>query len=603
VNIALDNAHGEESKSAFYRKCPRLNLFHYQCSKSSTSTEIASVFDRAIQRQTTDQGSKHLSLVFMDEAGLPEEGRESLKVIHYYLEGHMSSKCPVAFVAITNHVLDAAKSNRCVCLLRPEPGIDELETIASGVLFENGASSSLIRSKQLAVAEKRMTAEEFVSRLCETYARLIRNDQKFHWFESFFGLRDFIYFLRAVRSRLDQLGPATFQVSAEDFFMALAHNFNGCSQAQFRDIVLAFVAVVLREDHEAASGLVSSHIPQTFDLVSDALSGPSEVTSVQSQGRYKLIIDETDDDSIMRLLSFSTMLDVSQDSLFKLSGMSEDSEIEKLALISGVKFAALRGKVAVLSQTESINESFYDLFNQNFRRLEKDGKVSHFANIAAGGISRPCLVHKDFRCFVHIRSSQLSQVPAPFLNRFEKFRLSVAEVLVARLGGCSNLLRIIKLSIEQAGQALAPCGIYGSVKGQTIESIVLDVSADYQTLMNVGIQEQLEDRDQMDLAGILLVFLNGCFPGAFTAEDVTIVMDTAYKFLPVQDANILTQFVSKGAFMAINAVASHFENILSYGPDSSLQRMLNVVFEMTLTRFVVFKCLPLATPEAMFAHR
>ena len=48
----------------------------------------------------------------MDEADLPEEEKESLKVLHYYLEGHMSIKAKVGFVAITNHVLDAAKSNR-----------------------------------------------------------------------------------------------------------------------------------------------------------------------------------------------------------------------------------------------------------------------------------------------------------------------------------------------------------------------------------------------------------------------------------------------------------------------------------------------------------
>jgi len=54
---------------------------------------------------------EHKCLVVMDEAGLPEESKESLKVLHYYLERHMSIKAKVAFVAITNHALDAAKSN------------------------------------------------------------------------------------------------------------------------------------------------------------------------------------------------------------------------------------------------------------------------------------------------------------------------------------------------------------------------------------------------------------------------------------------------------------------------------------------------------------
>ena len=52
----------------------------------------------------------------MDEAGLPEDSHESLKALHYFLD---SPK--VAFVAITNRVLDAAKTNRAISLFRPDP--------------------------------------------------------------------------------------------------------------------------------------------------------------------------------------------------------------------------------------------------------------------------------------------------------------------------------------------------------------------------------------------------------------------------------------------------------------------------------------------------
>ena len=65
----------------------------------------------------------------MDEAGLPEESHESLKVIYknipwvkdYFtkvLHYHLDQQ-EVAFVGITNHVLDAAKTNRAVSLFRP----------------------------------------------------------------------------------------------------------------------------------------------------------------------------------------------------------------------------------------------------------------------------------------------------------------------------------------------------------------------------------------------------------------------------------------------------------------------------------------------------
>ena len=135
MNAIADNANGSDSTTKFYRKIPRLSLFHYQCSRQSTSKEIAAVFEQAAQRQERVDIEKHRCVVFMDEAGLPEEERESLKVLHYLLEDHMSAKPKVGFVAISNHILDAAKSNRCITLLRQEPDVDEMTVIAMGVLF------------------------------------------------------------------------------------------------------------------------------------------------------------------------------------------------------------------------------------------------------------------------------------------------------------------------------------------------------------------------------------------------------------------------------------------------------------------------------------
>lgn len=56
------------------------------------------------------------AVVFMDEAGLPEDSHESLKALHYFLDHPQ-----VSFVAITNRILDAAKTNRAISLFRPDP--------------------------------------------------------------------------------------------------------------------------------------------------------------------------------------------------------------------------------------------------------------------------------------------------------------------------------------------------------------------------------------------------------------------------------------------------------------------------------------------------
>ena len=121
-NQTIANLKGQESKKSLFRTTKifhSLDPHYYQCSRRTTSNEIQTVFSRAIKRQRSHQ-SFNLPIycvVFMDEAGLPEESHESLKVLHYHLD-----KQEVSFVAITNHVLDAAKTNRpSPCSARRRP--------------------------------------------------------------------------------------------------------------------------------------------------------------------------------------------------------------------------------------------------------------------------------------------------------------------------------------------------------------------------------------------------------------------------------------------------------------------------------------------------
>ena len=236
VNTVSDNAKGEDSCSKFFRQLLRISVFHYQCSKGSTSTEIASIFEKATRRQ---EKVKHQCVVLMDEAGLPPEDREPLKVLHYLLEGHMSMKAKVGFVAITNHVLDAAKSNRCVMLLRQEPDMDEMCTIVDGVLFDHKRASSNF-SREVVVDGRANDALAFAKKLAESYANLIHGRSGLPCFESFFGLRDFIYFLKAlrVRSRFDGI---RMSLTTLDFLEAVERNFNGIRPTELRQIAFCFI--------------------------------------------------------------------------------------------------------------------------------------------------------------------------------------------------------------------------------------------------------------------------------------------------------------------------------------------------------------------------
>ena len=208
-HITIANLKGKESKVQLFREVryPSLYPDYYQCSRRTTSNEIEIVFSRAINRQRSLQNTN--CVVFMDEAGLPEESHESLKVLHYYLDNS-----EVSFVAITNHVLDAAKSNRAISLFRPENPDDDLETLAKGCLCsDQGTPPGPELKKKL----------DTVTRLTQPYLNLMKNPD----IKKFFGLRDFIHFINYLRRR-----PHDNCIDAQAVIEALERNFNGSPESE-----------------------------------------------------------------------------------------------------------------------------------------------------------------------------------------------------------------------------------------------------------------------------------------------------------------------------------------------------------------------------------
>ena len=117
----------------------------------------------------------------------------------------------------------------------------------------------------------------------------------------------------------------------------------------------------------------------------------------------------------------------------------------QISTIAAIRHAAVEGQTVLMSQTDDIHESFYDLFNQHFRRIDDPDPSKEprfYANIAIGSHHKPCRVHKDFQCVVIVRKSELPNTPAPFLNRFEKYCISHKDFLDARLRSLQPCLRV-----------------------------------------------------------------------------------------------------------------------------------------------------------------
>ena len=217
-NVAVANLKGKGSRKAIFQNhfiYPALEPQFYQCSKQTNSEEIKVVFKRAIQAQMnrTDKMTS-LSVVFMDEAGLPEREHEPLKILHYYLE-HPE----VSFVAITNHPLDAAKTNRAISVYRPEASssMDELRVLAKDCLGINPVNQK-------------------IEQLCRMYKAVMEHTS----LSQFYGLRDFIYFLIHLCGKIDGSCEDLSGEEKKHVLCSIERNFGGSPPAYFGQICKFF---------------------------------------------------------------------------------------------------------------------------------------------------------------------------------------------------------------------------------------------------------------------------------------------------------------------------------------------------------------------------
>ena len=403
-NQAISNLRGQESKKDLFRDTEMfhsLDPHYYQCSRRTTSREIETVFSRAINRQRSHTRFKLPinCVVFMDEAGLPEESHESLKVLHYHLDNP-----EVSFVAITNHILDAAKTNRAISLFRPEASKDDLETLAKECLGSDPEYPPWEEDLDMVV------------KFCTPYSEYMKQPE----FSHFFGLRDFIHFVNYLRRKRDKNNPLSLKVVVE----AVERNFNGFDAS---DHFSKFFEVL--EPHQTVD---QRHI---LEVMQDSMKDcPQDLA--ENEVRYKMLIDPSEDDSLVRLLFSFGVLERENTRIFMCSTFPEDGEVQNVNTIAAIRHSAFKGHTVVMSQTDDIHESFYDLFNQRFRRindLELKQGARYYTNIAIGSHTKPCRVDPNFQCVVVMKKSEVMMTPAPFLNRFEKYLISHKSLLESML--------------------------------------------------------------------------------------------------------------------------------------------------------------------------
>ena len=434
-NLTVANFKGQKSNKLLFRDAKlfcSLDPHYYQCSRRTTSNEIKTVFAHAIYRQNSHKQFNILSVVFMDEAGLPEESHESLKVLHPYLD-----KQEVSFVAITNHILDAAKTNRAVSLYRPEASNEDLEALVKAYLSHEPAIFAEVDVQT-------------VIKMCQPYSDYMKSPD----FSSFFGLRDFMQFVSYIQRSCDE----NEAISPQLVLQALERNFNGTDE--FDDICEKFFKAI-----GASFTSIQQHRRQTIDILLESLKekplAKKENKYTENEVRYKLVIDPSEDVSLIRAMFSVHAMDRRNTHLFVCSDFPEDSEVQKINTIAAIRHSATKGHTIVLTQADDILESFYDLFNHRFLRIDDPQTGPRFyANIAIGAHHQPSIVDPNFQCVVVIKKSEIKFTPAPFLNRFEKYVISYHSLLNSVLHKLPPRIRSVIYAAQEKVSFVSFCTLY-----------------------------------------------------------------------------------------------------------------------------------------------
>ena len=344
----------------------------------------------------------------MDEASLPDENKMVLKVLHPYLDDGK-----VAFVAIANKAFDAANANRMLCIYRSLPSESDQKILAYGCLGLDRNHNQL---------------DHIIHGLCQGYRRIRRS----HDIPRIFHDRDFIYMLRELRFELsnnrDNEGLSIAEITPLSLLRALEDNFNGIKQRELQTLVDIFFQSVEEKCPNFSRGM-NYHYRDIPTIFRQSMTLDSKRRKLY--GRYKLVIDESEDESAVHLLFQSGILDPdpNRTTIFRMSDFPDDigDELRNVEILSRIKLCMETGKTILMVNTGRIHGSLYDVFNQDFSIMATDDTRKIFSKVAIGPKTVDVAIHENFQCIVHIKRSEFKDIPAPFLSRFQKYVLGVTD--------------------------------------------------------------------------------------------------------------------------------------------------------------------------------
>ncbi|POG65439.1 hypothetical protein GLOIN_2v424565 [Rhizophagus irregularis DAOM 181602=DAOM 197198] len=390
VRLISSNLRGPDSSDRYFRKLAQVYLIPHQGSSSSTSEGIIKVFEKANKfQETTSKQFPVASVVLLDEVGLAETSPfNPLKVLHSLLEpSYPDTEPTVSVIGISNWRLDNSKSSRALLVQRPQFNLNDLVDTAERLLNER------------AIASGQRGALRPLAKAYSNFEKHGQSSSNFH------GLRD--YYALVKRLSLNEMTPENIQ-------MALARNFGGtdnhvklCDQ-YFGNVLKMF----------------NNHKPWTYKQV--PVEQLIDTNLKDSDARHLMVIGKSD--SIVNLLTYQLR---SKDPVVILgSQFPDDQEDYYYSVLRRIMMCVEAGRPLILTDLEIIYGSLYDLWNQNYIVVGSKDNVKYFTRVALGAYANPMLyVSPNFKCILVMDENKLALADPPLLNRFEKQKMSINDIL------------------------------------------------------------------------------------------------------------------------------------------------------------------------------
>jgi hypothetical protein len=217
-------------------------------------------------------------------------------------------------------------------------------------------------------------------------------------------------------------------------------------------------------------------------------------------------------------------------------------------------------------------------------------------------VLRRSLVRPEFNLVVHIRESNLLEVPAPFLNRFEKYRLSLSDVLTGSWSKFGRIKNIVEAAAQRVAtiSSLFESGSFNWVsKKETIESIFVDLLPKRDS---VAWLESVMDHENVQLTAIgfrpqLTQYIEQVTSISDAKPFVDDVIDLALECLTAELGSRL-----RTALDQPDDVYTPTSPLCS-SEDTDLSQIIDILVQMAITQYASFRMLQVTPPELLFKAR